>query len=98
MDLELGFILPEPDHILPILTSGHSLTVRELNGVDTMASIVVQGWDEGLTAYNALGTWIDTNGFQLAGPAREVFFVLQDMERMAQDVFEIQFPVTVQNN
>ena len=98
MDLELGFILPAPDRILPAMSSGHGLTVRDLLGADTMASIVVQGWDDGLAAYNALGTWIDTNGFQLAGPTREVFFQLKEMEHMAQDVFEIQFPVTVQNN
>ena len=98
MDIELGFLVADPDCAPLTLSSGNSLTVRELAGVDTMASIVAQGWDESLTAYNALGTWIETNAFQPAGPVREIFFTLQDPEQMANNVLEVQFPVTVQNN
>lgn len=92
-DMELGFLLKQPDIASLPLSSGRTLAVRELSSVDTMASIVAKGWDEGSIAYNALGSWIADNGFQLTGAVREVLFTLQTPEMMSSSLLEIQFPV-----
>jgi len=93
LDIEIGFLLPDPKVDSISLSAGRSLTVRELAGVDTMASIVAGGWKDGGMAYNALGTWVADNGFQIVGETREILFTLQAPEIMAQSVLEIQFPV-----
>ncbi len=93
LDVEVGFLMETPD-IAPIhLPSGRTLAMRELAGVDTMASIVTESWEEGSMAYNALGTWVAENGFQIVGSTREILFTLQAPELMANNVLEIQFPV-----
>lgn len=93
IDVELGFLMARDD-VAPIpLSTGRELAVRELAGVDTMATIVAGSWEEGGMAYNALGTWVADNGFQIVGSMREILFTLQTPEIMAQNVLEIQFPV-----
>lgn len=93
VEIELGFLMSSDD-IEPIpLSSGKELAVRELDAVDTMATIVAGSWEEGGMAYNALGTWVADNGFQIVGSMREILFTLQAPEIMAQNVLEIQFPV-----
>jgi DNA-binding transcriptional MerR regulator len=79
-DIELGSFLNQSG-IGPLglisgqsLSSGRSLLVRELPAVETMASIVCQGWDEGTIGYHALGKWIATNNFHIVGPGREILF------------------------
>ena len=93
-DVEFGFLLPNTEFDPIPLSKEHSLTVNELAGVTTMASIVAQNWEEGPRAYNALADWVGNKGLQMAGPTREVFFSLQPPEKMANSMFEIQFPVT----
>ncbi len=70
--------------------------VYELPGVVTMACVVHHGSFDTLSlAYNALLSWIQDNGYRIAGPAREYY--LQASEPIAQDdpsyLTEIQFPV-----
>lgn len=93
-DVEFGFLIPHTDFEPFPLSKGCSLTVSELAGVTTMASIVAQNWEEGARAYNALANWVASKGLQMAGPTREILFSLQPPEKMANNMFEIQFPVT----
>ncbi|MCP4428378.1 MAG: hypothetical protein GY803_28145 [Chloroflexi bacterium] len=59
----------------------------------TQDDIIAKGWDEGMMAYNALGSWIETHGFQIAGVAQDLLFTLQTPEIIANSLIEIQFPV-----
>ncbi len=93
-DVEFGFLLPHTDYAPLPLSKGRNLTVTELAGVTTMASIVAQNWEEGPRAYNALASWVGNKGLQMAGPTREILFSLQSPTEMANNMFEIQFPVT----
>ena len=70
--------------------------VRDLPPVETMACTVHHGPFVTIgESYNALGGWIDENGFRIVGPAREVY--LRPSENGSQNdpetVTEIQFPV-----
>ena len=69
--------------------------VHELPGVETMACVVHQGDYGGLSeAYNRLVAWVETNGFRVAGPNRDVF--LQEPKLGLSEtnlVTEVQFPV-----
>jgi effector-binding domain-containing protein len=50
------------------------VTVRELPGVETMACVLHQGNFETIgQTYTALLTWIEANGYHIAGPNREVY-------------------------
>ncbi|MEA3401786.1 MAG: GyrI-like domain-containing protein [Armatimonadota bacterium] len=76
---------PEHEHI----------RTRELPG-GTMAAAVHRGPFEGVHgAYEALMKWIEANGYEIAGPSREVY--LTDPDEVAdpsQNVTEVQIPVT----
>ena len=94
-DVEFGFLLPHTNFDPLPLSAGRSLTVTELAGATMMASIVAQNWEEGPRAYNALASWVGSKGLQMAGPTREILFSLQSPDKMANNMFEIQFPVTM---
>jgi DNA-binding transcriptional MerR regulator len=96
LDLELGFTLTKPVNTRIELADGVTMTIRELEAVDTLASVVRAGpSDQTHLAYGALGIWMEANDFQIAGPCREVFLELPFADP-ANDhvVMEIQFPVT----
>ncbi len=89
VDVEAAAPLPRP------LSETSRTIVHELPGVETMACVVHQGSYERLAeAYNALMSWVEANGYHVAGSNRDVY--LQgpgpglDMEHC---VTEVQFPV-----
>ena len=50
------------------------VTVRELPGVEMMATLLHQGsFDDLGKTYTALEIWIKVNGYRIAGPIREVY-------------------------
>jgi predicted transcriptional regulator YdeE len=69
--------------------------VHELPGVESMACMVHQGSFALLgEAYTALLTWVETSGYQTAGPSREVYLQApQAQDAAVQPVTEIQLPV-----
>jgi effector-binding domain-containing protein len=85
------------------------IKVRELPGVETMACVIHQGsYDTLGQAYSALLTWIETNGYRIVGPNREVYLRCPDndyddpvaygydnyvADDPAEYVTEVQFPV-----
>lgn len=77
------------------VASGGRVVVRELPGADSMACVVHQGAYDGIgQAYTALMSWIEANGYRIAGPNREVY--LRGPESgvdQAGYVTEVQFPV-----
>jgi DNA-binding transcriptional MerR regulator len=92
MDLEIGYLLPHAAHSPFALTPERNLTVRELPGAKTMATLVQTGPNAGAGGYNILGTWIEANGYQMAGPGREVFLEIS-WPNAGNNIMEIQFPV-----
>lgn len=92
LDLDIGFSLTRDVKRAVKLASGLELVSRELPAVDTMATMVRSGpaWRSHFP-FGAIGSWIETNGFELSGPCREVF--LDQPESSTEPIVEIQFPV-----
>ncbi len=68
----------------------------DLPGYDTVASVIHKGpWEKVSEAYNALMNWIATNGYQPAGPNREIYFTDPNSGVPPADyVTGVQFPVS----
>jgi len=92
LDLDIGFSLTREIARTVKLAGGLELSPRELPQVDTMATIVRTGpaWRSHF-AFGAIGQWIETSGFELGGPCREVF--LDQPGSSTEPIIEIQFPV-----
>lgn len=73
------------------------LPVQTLAGVETMACTVHHGPFSGLiTAFTALVQWVDSSGYHICGPDREIYLRLPEANRFYQDtdaVTELQIPV-----
>ena len=94
LDLEIGFVLKSAP-ARAIKVPGLELTMNELPGVDTLATLVRAGpAHQSHIAFGALGLWMEANAYGIAGPSREVFLELPFQRPDQQDsVMEIQFPV-----
>ncbi|MFZ5820369.1 MAG: MerR family transcriptional regulator [Chloroflexota bacterium] len=79
------------------ITEIRGLTVRELPGVETMATTIHRGPFTGLAgAYTALLKWIDANGYHADGPDREIYLRLPEAGQSRSDpnaVTEMQVPI-----
>lgn len=78
------------------LRESERVKVHQLPGVETMACVLHQGPFVTIgSAYDAVMKWIGESGYQITGPAREVY--LREAKHGNQDdpntVTEIQFPV-----
>jgi effector-binding domain-containing protein len=69
--------------------------VRELPGEDNVATMIHHGpYDTIHVAYQALMTWCDSNGYELAGPDREVYLTAPgETKDPSAYVTELQQPV-----
>lgn len=94
MDLEMGRLLDSKTHASVALYDDVQLHFRELPPVETMATIVVKGALETIhTGYAEIGTWVETNGYRLAGKARELTLQVPQLADSSDFITEIQFPV-----
>ena len=75
--------------------SGDRVEVRELPEVEQMACLTIEGSYEGLSgAYGRLIQWIQTNGYQIVAPNREIYIKGPGPDHgPAEYVTELQFPV-----
>jgi len=96
IDLEVGFTLTKPVNTRISLSDEVTMTIRELEAVDTLASIVRSGPSyQTHLAYGALGIWMEANDYRIDGPCREVFLEMPFTDPASDHaVMEIQFPVT----
>jgi DNA-binding transcriptional MerR regulator len=96
LDLEIGFGLKDKTVRPFALQGGIAMTVSELPAVETLATLVRSGpLHQSHIAFGALGVWMEANGFQIAGPSRELFLQAPLQGPDGEDVvMEIQFPVT----
>ncbi len=76
---------------------GGRVKVYDLPGADTMACVVHHGpFTTVSDAYNALGQWVQANGYRIAGPGREVVLQAPSQAGVQDDpntLVEVQFPV-----
>ncbi|MGF1514269.1 MAG: MerR family transcriptional regulator [Elainellaceae cyanobacterium] len=94
-DIEFGFLLDHKLDVTVPLSHGLSMAVRELPAVETAATAIRFGGPEnGVHGYSAIGTWVETQQYALAGPGREVFVVPPKLGHESEMVVEIQMPVT----
>lgn len=96
LDLEIGFSLTRPTNMSLRLPDGGVLLPGELPAVAAMATIVRPGTNaQSHSSFAAIGTWIEANRYEIAGPCREVFLEpVTDLRTFAQALVEIQFPVS----
>lgn len=98
LDVEMGYLLSvagETTARRAIPLSGERrLTIRPLEGVETMATVVRLGpLPSRHMSYGTIGTWVEMHGYRLAGLVREVFLQLPSEGKEDEAVIEIQFPV-----
>jgi DNA-binding transcriptional MerR regulator/effector-binding domain-containing protein len=95
LDLEIGYSLARPTNASVRIAGDLVLRAGELPAVETMATIVRQGTNtESHAAFSAIGTWVETNNFEIAGPCREVFLEpVTGPPGFEGALVEIQFPV-----
>ena len=84
--------------VVPIgkkISGSDRVKVYELPGLEQAACTVYKGAYEGINeAYNALMAWIESNGYQITGPDRELYFTdPRKVKDPSENVTEIQFPV-----
>jgi effector-binding domain-containing protein len=95
LDLEIGFSLTRPSNATFRISGDLALRAGELPAVETMATIVRQGANaESHAPFTTIGTWIEANSYEIAGPCREVFLEpVTGPHGFASALIEIQFPV-----
>lgn len=95
IDVEVGFVVDgEPPENMR-LSSGEPLNVRELPGVERMATCVRIGLPERAHMITSkIGVFLEANDYSLAGPSREVFLQPPRLDRMEESIVEMQFPVS----
>ncbi len=95
LDLEIGFSLTRPSNAAVRIAGDLVLRASELPAVETMATIVRPGTNaESHSSFGAIGMWIEANGYEVAGPCREVFLEpITGPPGFAGALVEIQFPV-----
>lgn len=95
LDLEIGFTLTRPSNASLSLSGGGLLLAGELPAVPTMATIVRPGTNAAShSSFAAIGSWIDANRYEIAGPCREVFLEpFTSQSGFEKALVEIQFPV-----
>ena len=91
IDAEVCEPLSEP------IPATESILVHELPAIETMACVVHHGPFITLNeAYTALLKWIESNGYRITGPAREIYLeppATAGNQTDPSTVTEIQFPV-----
>ncbi|MEO1289463.1 MAG: MerR family transcriptional regulator [Chloroflexota bacterium] len=95
-DLEIGFIIATDKQLSSeslTVTNSLSLSEGELPYVSQMATLLHIGeWGTAIRSYIALGTWIETHGFEIVGATREIYHDIA-VEEGGKNVVEIQLPI-----
>jgi DNA-binding transcriptional MerR regulator len=94
LDLEVGFSLTRASNANVRLAGDTVLSCSELPAVETMATIVRVGTMERHCSFGMIGMCIEANGYEIAGPCREVFLEpVTAPQGLTSALVEIQFPV-----
>jgi DNA-binding transcriptional MerR regulator len=96
IDVEIGFQVKHEFFETIGLSNGLQLSMSALPAIEQMATVVHKGlFKDEIHCYSLLGTWIEENGYQVAGRGREV--IMQAIVPGNEDrIFvETQIPVTL---
>jgi effector-binding domain-containing protein len=89
-DIEVGAAVPTESSI----PGSDRVRIEELPGSESMASVVHHGPFTTLpAAYGAVGKWLETSGYKVTGPSREVYLEYERNGDQSKWVTEVQFPV-----
>lgn len=93
LDVEVGYVVRKRVNDV-VAENGLAMKVRELPGTERLATCVRIGLPEHAHLITGkIGTFVEANGYRLAGPSREVFLQPPRLDRMAESVVEMQFPI-----
>lgn len=93
-DLDVEAVFPVADSVKSDveMADGRRIKAHDLAAVPMAACLVHMGdFDKIPEAYNALGQWIDSSGYRIVGPPREVYLAAPDSD--TGPITEIQWPV-----
>jgi DNA-binding transcriptional MerR regulator len=98
MEIEVAAPVATASMVDIALPSGERITAQVLPAVQVMACLTQRVTDDTLTeAYNAMGMWIQSNGYRIVGPSREICQPLDQDDKTGAFLIEIQFPVELEN-
>lgn len=95
MDWEIGFIVKHDITRALALPDSYQMCFRQLPAVEQLATTIQDSskstsYAEG---YNALGVWMEANGYQMSGAVREVGIGTNNSILEMPAIFEIQIPI-----
>jgi DNA-binding transcriptional MerR regulator len=94
IDIEYGFDVTDAADRAGLAADVAGLQLRELPAVKHMAVCVRIGLPDYAHLITAkIGQFVESNGYALAGPSREVFLQPPQPDRMEESVVEMQYPV-----
>jgi len=93
LDVEIAVSIGDLDIASVTLDDERTMSVRVLEGYDTVATTIEQGQkDSWQGSYSALGKWMENHQYELVLPTREVY--LTDENDRDGWMVEIQYPIT----
>jgi len=93
-DVEFGSLLKKPVEEPIALSEEYVLRLHELPAVATMATAVQTGGpDLVFAALGRIAHWIEANGYRIAGPYREIGFVLPGSGTFDEMTVEVHMPL-----
>ncbi len=94
LDFEVGYTIAGSAPSQVPLSRERVLTTRLLPGIEQAATIVHVGpTSDTHRAYGALATWLETHGWSVLGPGRQVLLRLPLESPESEAVVELQLPV-----
>jgi len=93
MDVEVGFLIGSDAPSQITLDDERTMTPTELPAIEVATTVHCGSWMTLCEGYNALGRWINDNGYQIAGAGREIFHVIGRKVDPDDFVTELQFPI-----
>lgn len=92
LDVELAFPVENIQFEDIHLSNGRVLSVRTLEAVPKVASIIhTGGYDNFPVTYEIIGRWIERNQYNICGVSREIY--LRPPSETEEAITEIQFPI-----
>ena len=93
-DVEFGYLLKKSVEDPIPLSEEYVLRVRELPAVETMATAVQTGGpDLVFVALGRIAQWIETNGYRIVGPYREIGVELPGSVSFDEMIVEVHMPI-----
>ncbi|MBB5379126.1 DNA-binding transcriptional MerR regulator [Deinococcus metalli] len=94
LDFEVGYLLAGPAQDAVQLEGGRVLTVSTLPAIETAATLVHLGPSSDThRSYGQLAGWLETQGWQVLGPGRQIMMQLPLDSPDAEAVVELHLPV-----